>query len=109
MTDMNDARVEVRDDAGESAYLISVDGAPVGRAEYRTIEDRRVFTHTEVDEEFSGMGLANRLVNFALEDMKERDSSIVPLCPFFAAYIRRHPEYDALVDHELTHRLKKRG
>lgn len=108
MAEIEESRIEIRDDEGESAYLIVVDGSPVGRAEYRSLDDRRVFTHTEVDDGYSGMGLANRLVRFALDDMRRRRMSIVPLCPFFAAYIRRHPEYDDLVDHELTRDLKKR-
>lgn len=107
MIEIDDSRIEIRDEDSEAAYLVVVDGSPVGRAEYRTIEDRRVFTHTEVDEEYSGMGLANRLVRFALDDMQEQGKSIVPICPFFAAYIRRHPEYDDLVDHGLARQLKK--
>ena len=108
MTDIDNSRIEIRDDAEETAYLVLVDGSAVGRAEYTTFENRRVFTHTEVDDAYSGKGLANRLVRFALDDMRQRGISIVPLCPFFAAYIRRHPEYDDLVDHALTSQLKKR-
>lgn len=98
MIEIDDSRIEIRDEDSEAAYLIVVDGSPVGRAEYRTIEDRRVFTHTEVDEEYSGMGLANRLVRFALDDMQEQGKSIVPICPFFAAYIQKHPEEQDLLD-----------
>jgi predicted GNAT family acetyltransferase len=108
MTDIDNSRIEIRDDAEETAYLVLVDGSEVGRAEYRAFEDRRVFTHTEVDDAYSGKGLANMLVRFALDDMRQRGVSIVPLCPFFAAYIRRHPEYDDLVDHALTTQLKER-
>lgn len=107
MTEIDETRIEIRDDDEDDAYLLVVDGSPVGRAEYKTIEGRRVFTHTEVDEAFSGQGLANRLVRFALDDMRERGASIVPLCPFFAAYIRRHPEYDDLVDHEMATQFKR--
>jgi len=40
--------------------------------------------------------------------MREQGVAVVPLCPFFAAYIRRHPEYESIVDHEMTKELKKR-
>ena len=100
--------VTIRDDPEESAYLIEVGGIRAGKAEYRTMSDRRVFTHTEVADEYSGMGLASQVARFALDDMRDRRVDVVPLCPFFAAYIRRHPEYDEIVDHELLRELKKR-
>lgn len=100
--------VRIWDDVSAHAYVIESDGQRAGKAEYRTIDGRRVFTHTEVDDQFSGLGLATKLVRYALEDMRQRDVHVVPLCPFFAAYIRRHPDYEDLVDHELTMRLKKR-
>jgi predicted GNAT family acetyltransferase len=108
MNDVAESQVDIRDEPGEEAYVIEVDGIRAGKAEYRSIEGRRVFTHTEVDGGYSGMGLATRLVRFALDDMRAQQTQVVPLCPFFAAYIRRHPEFDDLVDHELTMELKKR-
>jgi len=98
----------IRDDPSEGAYLIEVEGVRAGKAEYRMISGRRVFTHTEVADEFTGRGLANQVARFALDDMREQGVWVVPLCPFFAAYIRRHPEYDDLVDHEMTRELKNR-
>ena len=101
-------QVSIRDDPAESAYVIEVDGVRAGKAEYRQMSGRRVFTHTEVDDEFSGRGLANEVARFALDDMRDQGVAVVPLCPFFAAYIKRHPEYDSIVDHEMTLDLKKR-
>jgi uncharacterized protein len=36
----------------------------------------------------------------ALDDIRSRGLQVVPLCPFVAAYIRRHPEYEDLVTRE---------
>jgi predicted GNAT family acetyltransferase len=36
----------------------------------------------------------------ALDDIRSRGLKVVPLCPFVAAYIRRHPEYEDLVARE---------
>jgi predicted GNAT family acetyltransferase len=47
-------------------------------------------------------------VKYALEDVRAREGRVVPLCPFFASYIKRHPEYEDLVDHEMTMEFKKR-
>lgn len=102
------AAIEVRDDPESEAYVVEVDGAHAGKAEYRTMDGRRVFTHTEVDDEYSGQGVAASLARFALDDMQARGVPVVPLCPFIAAYIKRHPEYEPLVDHRMTMDLQKR-
>jgi predicted GNAT family acetyltransferase len=75
------------------------DGAAVaGFAEYREHPDRLVFTHTVVDPDYGGQGLGSRLAKFVLDDAIARGKRIVPVCPFIAAYLRRHTEYEASVD-----------
>ncbi|MFT5917710.1 MAG: putative GNAT family acetyltransferase, partial [Bacteroidia bacterium] len=37
------------------------------------------------------------LVKMALEDIKKKELILVPLCPFVALYIKRHPEWNELV------------
>lgn len=105
---MSERDIHVEDVPDERAYVISVDGAPAGRAEYMARDGRRVFTHTEVDDQHSGLGLASTLVRHALDDVRSRGELLVPLCPFVSEYIRRHPEYDDLVDHEMSMHLKAR-
>lgn len=106
---MTDTDVVIRDDPEQDAYVVQVNGEPAGRAEYRTRRGTRVFVHTEVDDRYSGRGVGGRLVRHALEDVKARGIAIVPLCPFFAAYIDRHPEYEDLVDRELTSMYRSRS
>jgi predicted GNAT family acetyltransferase len=104
----DEREITIRDAPEEVAYVIDVDGTRAGRAEYRMSDGRHVFTHTETDDSFSGQGIASRLVKYALEDVRAREGRVVPLCPFFASYIKRHPEYEDLVDHEMTMEFKKR-
>lgn len=105
MTDMD---IAIRDDADERAYVVEVDGERAGMAEYRDRDGSRVFRHTEVDDRFSGAGVGTRLVRHALDDVRESGGKVVPLCPFFAAYIKRHPEYEDLVDQEMTEMYRSR-
>ena len=65
--------------------------------DYRMNGDAIVFTHTEVPEALEGHGVGNALVRFALDAARARGLSVVPLCPFVAAFIRRHPEYADLI------------
>lgn len=65
------------------------------------------FTHTESPPELSGTGVASTLVKFALDDVRARGLRVIPLCPFVAAYIRRHQEYLDLVTPEFQERLQR--
>lgn len=53
----------------------------------------RIFFHTTVDESYGGRGLASELARFALEDTIAAGLKVVPVCPFFKVYIRKHPEF----------------
>jgi uncharacterized protein len=105
--------IVIRDDPDEGAYVMEVDGDRAGKAEYRDRDGSRVFRHTEVDDRLSGEGLGSKLVRHALDDVRASGGKVVPLCPFFAAYIKRHPEYKDLVDQEMTEmyreRIRERG
>jgi uncharacterized protein len=79
-------------------YTISVDGKEVGKAEFTDRGEQRVFTHTEVDENYEGRGLATILIGGALEDTREAGKRIVPKCQMVAAYIKKHEEYRDIVD-----------
>ena len=91
---------EVRNNTDRRRYEISVDGDLAGFAQYSVRPLRVIITHTEVFDEFEGQGLAGQLIKFALDDIRSRELEVVPLCPYAAAYIDKHPEYDDLVDHE---------
>jgi uncharacterized protein len=104
----SDITLEIRDVPEEKAYVAFIDGERAGKAEYVTRDGRRVFTHTEVDGAHAGAGIAARLVRHALDDMRARGVPVVPLCPFFRSYIARHPEYEDLVDREMTERFLSR-
>lgn len=70
----------------------------IGFAEYRDRDGSRAFTHTVVDSAYEGQGLGSRLARFVLDDAVAQGKRIVPICPFIAAYLKRHHEYDGRVD-----------
>ncbi len=65
--------------------------------EYIRTKDKIYLTHTEVPKELEGKGIGTALVKQALEEVKKQDWTLIPLCPFVALYIKRHPEWKALV------------
>ena len=93
----NDQTIAVRDNPAESRYEAIVDGR-VAMAQYRLAGDHITFIHTEVPVELEGRGIASQLARYALDDARRRGLRVIPICPFISAYIRRHPEYDDIVD-----------
>ncbi|MGD9995415.1 MAG: GNAT family N-acetyltransferase [Ilumatobacteraceae bacterium] len=89
--------VDVTDNPVRMRYEIHVGETLAGIATYRRHEGKVEFLHTEVDHEFEGRGLAGQLARGALDDVRARGLRAVPLCPFIASWIERHPDYADLV------------
>lgn len=85
-------------------YEVHVGGATAGFTQYRVKEGGAVlaFDHTEVADGYSGMGLASKLVAFALDDVRARKQRIRPYCPYVRAFLKRHREYADLVEDGFT-------
>jgi predicted GNAT family acetyltransferase len=91
------ADAEVVDVPEAGRYELRLDGRLIGLAAYRRRNGRIAFTHTEVDESCEGRGFGSRLVAAAFDDARRAGLTVVPLCPFVAHYIEKHPEYGDLV------------
>jgi NAD+ kinase len=99
LTDAGDARVV--DNFEAQRYEILLGGEIVGTLEYRRRGGRIELLDTEIEQTFSGRGLAGRLAAAALDDARGRATPVVVTCPFVTGYLERHPEYsDLLADGE---------
>ncbi|MBQ4821487.1 GNAT family N-acetyltransferase [Aquimarina sp. MMG016] len=54
--------------------------------------DTIYLTHTEVPQLLEGQGLGTTIIKKTLHYIKEKGYRLVPLCPFVAAYLKKHPE-----------------
>jgi uncharacterized protein len=79
-----------------SRFEANIEGQ-LALVEYRREEQRIAYTHTEVPEELEGQGIGSQLARHVLDYAREEKLRVLPLCPFIAAYIRRHPEFQSLV------------
>jgi uncharacterized protein len=84
--------------AESDRYTIAVEGNEVGKAEFTDGGNQRVFTHTEVDDNYEGRGLATILISEALQDTRDSGLRIVAKCPMVANYVSKHDEYRDIVD-----------
>ncbi|WPR71746.1 GNAT family N-acetyltransferase [Flavobacterium sp. NG2] len=51
-----------------------------------------IIDHTEVNPEYNGKGFGKILIQKAIGFAKDKNSKIIPLCPFAKAYFEKHPE-----------------
>jgi hypothetical protein len=93
----SEADAEVVDVPEASRYELRLGGRLIGIAAYRRRNGRIVFLHTEIDESVEGRGFGGVIASGALDDARRQGLEVIPLCPFIAAYIERHPEYEDLV------------
>lgn len=99
-----------RQDAENDRYVAEIDGVVVGFTEYHLRGDSHYFFyHTELDEGLSGQGIGSRLARFALDDVRAKGALVTPLCPFIAAWMDKHPDYDDLIDVVVMNRIKRTG
>jgi uncharacterized protein len=73
-------------------YELFVGDRQAGFAQYHDSGNRVVFTHSEIDDAFSGQGLGKVLAAGALDDAVARDKVIVPMCPFIARYVSKNSD-----------------
>lgn len=88
--------VVVENNTADQQFQAQVNGH-LAVVEYGFVDGSIVFTHTEVPHALAGHGIGDKLVHTALEHARTQQLTVVPLCPFVASYLRRHPEYHALV------------
>ena len=89
--------IPVIDDKSARQFELTVDGH-TARIEYE-LDGKKIFlTHTEVPKALEGHGVGTVLVEKVLAYIEEAGMRLVPMCPFVAAYLRRHPEWQRLLE-----------
>lgn len=88
--------MDVIDNQEGKQYEMHVEGKVV-KIEYIRAKHKIYLTHTEVPKSLEGRGLATSIVQKVLEDIDKKELTLIPLCPFVAAYIKKHPEWKRLV------------
>jgi predicted GNAT family acetyltransferase len=80
----------VRDDGARRRYELEV-GDALAFIDYLRDGRNVIMTHAEVPPALRGGGIGSALVRGALALVRARGEKVVPLCPFVAQYMRRHP------------------
>ena len=73
-------------------------GKLVPKIEYIKSKNGEIYlTHTEVPVQLEGKGVGSQLVEKVLKDIEREELRLVPLCPFVAGYIKKHPDWRRIV------------
>ena len=88
----------VRDNAERHRFEIDLGGDELAIAEYTLLAGKIMFTHTEVPPHHEGKGFGTALIRAGLAAARERGLQVIPICPFFAAYIKAHGDVQDLLD-----------
>jgi predicted GNAT family acetyltransferase len=86
----------VRDNTALHRFELDADGH-TAVAHYQLSPGVITFTHTEVPTELSGRGIGSQLARGALDAVRALGLKVVAKCPFIAAFIGKHPEYNDLL------------
>lgn len=78
-------------DEGNRGYFIATkDGKRAGIMTYVKVGDNRfIIDHTEVDDEFGGLGIGKAMFNESVAFARENYLQIIPLCPFAKAMFNK--------------------
>jgi len=93
----HDTPPRVVDNSNRRRFEIDLGDGSFAFAEYTLPEGKIIFTHTEVPEAHEGQGIGTALIEHALSSARERGLKVIPICPFFAAYIKKHDEEQDLL------------
>lgn len=87
---------DIIDNRARNRYELTVDGI-TAHVDYSREPGVITFIHTIVPEQLGGRGIGSRLAQHVLDDARRNGERVIPKCPFIAAYIKRHQEYQDLV------------
>ena len=82
----------VRDNTEHHRFELDADGH-VAFSNYKREGSTLTVMHTEVPKELNGRGVGSALARGLLDIARAQKLKVVPLCPFVAGYIAKHPEY----------------
>lgn len=88
----------IRDNSDRHRFEIDLGDGTFAIAEYTLPAGKIMFTHTEVPPAHEGRGIGRALIEHGLASARERGLKVIPICPFFAAYMKKHPEVQDLLD-----------
>ncbi len=88
-------------------YVNDEDGKLIVEATFPFYKDGVVVVdHTYVDPSLRGQGIASDLMKTLCKYVEQKDWKMVATCPYAVVWLKRHKDFDYLVDQESQSELK---
>lgn len=89
---------EVKHNETDKNFEVFHDGKHAGLMTYTWAgDDKFIIDHTEVDEQYGGLGLGKKLVEAGVNFAREKGVKIIPLFPFAKRTIEKTAEFQDVV------------
>lgn len=96
MSENHEVRHEQHETRGR--FVIDLDGGAEAELTYsRAGATKWIADHTGVPDAYAGRGIAGQLARALVREARAAGVKIVPLCPYVAAWFRKHPEEADLI------------
>ena len=91
--------IQQKDNEENGLFYIKKDNQKIAEMTYFWAESNSIIiNHTEVNEQYKGMGLGKQLVAKAVDFARKNNITILPLCPFAKIIFDKVPEFrDVLI------------
>ena len=88
-----------REDKGSGGrYVARIEGGPEAEMTFSKAGEKiLIIDHTGVPDVYAGKGVGKALVEYMVMDVRAKGLTIIPLCPFTAATLRKHPEWQDIL------------
>ena len=93
-------RLELVKNEKDSQFEMVVDGHKAIIV-YKEYPGKIALIHTEVPPVLEGKGVATAIIEKALNYIEQNHLKLIPLCPVVVAYVKRHAEWNRIVDQGL--------
>lgn len=90
--------MEIVNNKREFRFEIVLPDGEIARLDYRWLKGSMVLMHTVVPAGHRGKGIGAALVRYVLDYVSQHHLRIIVYCPFVELYLKKHPEYNYLLD-----------
>lgn len=87
-------------------YINKEDGSFLVHATFPLMEEGIVnIDHTYVAPELRGQGIASEMMHAVMKHLEKKHVKVVATCPYAVVWLKKHKEYDHMIDHALSEHL----
>ena len=92
-----DKEVEIKFDKPNNQSLAIINGDIIGRCSFTIKDNKWYINHTVVKSEYGGRGIAKQLVSIIVDEARQQNVKIVPICSYAQKMLLGKEEYQDIL------------